>query len=102
MEDFTKQQPKAGTTILQCAHFEGVQTCHWFRIPGPTFFTRPDGSGGSAEWVAICDECFAKNPQTFEDLSQMVAADGVWQGNDPAIRVNPDQPERFEADPEQN
>ena len=83
---FTKDQPKAGDTILHCGHLgrrKFVQhPAHWFKFDGPIGFERPDGTRGEAEWFAACEPCFIKHGEKAADV---VRGDGVWTGDLPAI-----------------
>lgn len=83
MSEFTEQQPKDGETVLHCGHLEG-QIHHFFQIgPEPTSFTRPDGTKGRANWIAICDSCFNQYALTPQAC---IRGDAQWKGNEPIIK----------------
>jgi len=77
---FTKEQPKAGDTIMHCGHLVGRM--HWFQYEQPLKFQRPDGSRGAASWFAACDRCFVRHGEQVMDY---VRGDGTWTGATPAI-----------------
>jgi len=91
---FTEQQPKDGDTVLHCEHLPEADNVHWFRVPG-TKFISPSGETGEAEWIGICAECFLANPNPQKLEEFPVAGHSTWIGDDPAIEVNPLQPEQF-------
>ena len=69
--------------VLLCPHTGQGRRFHWFRTPnGPSEFTRPDGSKGMAQWLAVCEECFAKYEHPIEAITQ----DYEFDGDHPVIR----------------
>lgn len=79
-KSYTEQQPTDGATILHCGHLDQDRPAHWFKYPEAVHFSRPDGSHGEAEWLAICAPCFARH-----GLRTPVRGDGTWIGDAPVI-----------------
>jgi hypothetical protein len=78
---FAVEQPRDGETILHCGHVEGLPH-HWFQYRSPVQFTRPNGSVGKSQWLAICPACFQKHGDRAP-----VRGDGEMVGNAPVIRA---------------
>jgi hypothetical protein len=81
---FTKDQPKAGDTILHCGHLRRdtstSRPAYWFKYEAIVQFGRPDGTRGEAAWLAVCEPCFVEH-------GNEVPARGVgqWIGDAPVI-----------------
>ncbi|MHA2428271.1 MAG: hypothetical protein ACXADB_09635 [Candidatus Hermodarchaeia archaeon] len=93
MTKFTEQQPQDGDIILRCAHLLETKIAHWYKVPEVEFVS-PSGERGVSEWIGICADCFRENPNptTIEEFP--IAGHSTWHGDEPAIEVDPLQPER--------
>lgn len=92
MNVFTEKQPKDGDQVLLCEHASDEKChCHFFNLPEGLVFVRPDGTGGNAKWIVICEECFAKypDPSLQQLMAYIVRSDATWKGDEPEIKVNP-------------
>jgi len=86
-EDLAPVQPQHGDVVVHCGHTDGSAEREWFRAEEPIPFERPDGTKGEAQWIVACMDCYASadgNPLALE-----IRGDGVWQGNEPALRKVP-------------
>lgn len=94
MPTYTERQPKNGDQVLLCDHVLNADDkphCHFFYLPQPLGFVRPDGTGGKASWLVICNDCFDKypNPSLKDLMLNIIRTDATWQGDEPEIKVNP-------------
>lgn len=82
-DEFAKDQPKDGDTILHCGHVPDSRShVHWFKFDVPIQFVRPDGTRGEAVWFAACEPCFIKHG---EKVAHFGRGDCRWTGVAPAI-----------------
>ena len=85
MSEFAQFQPRDGDCVLHCGHLDREGPFHWSLIPDSLHFLRPDGSTGSAKWMACCADCFKRIDGDFHKLD--VRGDGLWMGDAPTIKV---------------
>ena len=90
---FTQNQPKDGDCILHCAHAAKSGPGHFFKIPEPIHFRRPDGTEGNSEWIMFCEKCY-KLSEGNGKFAELIAGDSTWMGDEPAIKFNPIRPEQ--------
>lgn len=81
--EYAEEQPIDGETILHCGHIEGKRL-HWWKFAHEVYFRRPDGTVGTACWIAACPKCHRKSGGNGQNVE--VRGDAIWTGDDPAIR----------------
>lgn len=83
-QEFTKEQPQDGETILHCGHTGLNRKFHfWKCLDDGLKFRRPDGTFGKALWVTCCDRCFVRSMGDPKNVQ--IRGDGTWKGNEPFI-----------------
>jgi hypothetical protein len=83
-QEYTKEQPKDGDTVLLCDHPDrDDMTFHFFKIYGGTKFQRPDGTEGEGEWIILCDDCYKKH---FNNPQAAITGDAIWEDDTPIIK----------------
>jgi hypothetical protein len=83
-DGFTAEQPKSGEIILNCGHvYDDAERdrWHWLKFDPAIRFRRPDGTHGESSWLYACDPCYRQHGRDVP-----VRGDGVWLGDDPAIK----------------
>lgn len=79
---FATRQPKDGDVILICEH-DGARTYHWWAFEPEETVKRNDGAVFKAQWMVLCEGCFAKHPANPKEA---LRRDFCWVGNDPAVK----------------
>lgn len=98
---FLAEQPEDGEIILHCGHLgpEHGEKWHWIKVEAgsgvPAEFSRADGSVGRSRWVCLCSTCHRRQlvelphlvgVANIAALAAFIHNDGVWRGDEPAIR----------------
>lgn len=78
-----KRHPDPGDVCIGCVHEPNPKECHYFLIPGGMDFARPDDSTSTAEWILLCDRCFAFLPpegirSALERKLVLIGCDMLW------------------------
>ena len=81
--EYAQHQPIDGEIILHCGHVENKKL-HWWKFPHEVYFRRPNGTVGTACWIAACPKCYRKANGLGQNVE--VLGDAIWSGNEPAIR----------------
>ena len=93
MTKFTAAQPKAGQTVLGCAHAtlsDAVDGMHFFQMGDDKGLTshRINVETGAVEpfvahWLVCCHDCFLAAEGDHTKIE--IAGVGTWQGDEPTI-----------------
>lgn len=87
--EFTEKQPKDGDVMLLCKHVAEDRSLpgHFFYFKEGLGFARPTGGIGKANWLIMCNHCFAKHPMpSLKEMMQLIGGDAVWKGDEPTIK----------------
>ncbi len=80
---FVQEQPKPGDVVAHCGHLNRPPH-HFFRVPDGNFeYERMDGMMVTAQWAALCCDCFAKHA---ENPYAALQYDDVWTSTEPILR----------------
>lgn len=82
--EFTSEQPIDGETILHCRHIEKAKKMHWWKFAHEIYFRRPDGTVGTACWIASCHKCFVRSGGNGSKID--ICGDSMWTGDDPVVK----------------
>lgn len=79
-----KTQPTPGDVLLGCIHRPDPYDAHIFNIPEGLKFTKPDKTKGTAEWIILCDACFAR--YGAQPSHAPISCDCVWKESDKPLK----------------